>query len=224
MDRCTENDAQHQKTKSMNFNFTDNFQFDTRLKNKDQNIDLIDSTKLLGTVISNDLKWDMNTKEIVKKANSRMQLLRKCASFGPSVGDLQEIYVLFVRSILEQSATVWHSSISVENSSDLERVQKSALRIILGDRYPGYQQGLIRLGMETLKSRREMLCLNFAKKCVKNDKLKHMFPENPEDQNMKTRKYEKYKVQFANTGRCQKSPIIYMQKLLNEDHLQNKIK
>ena len=152
-----------------------------------------------------------------------MQLLRKAASFGPSLKDLKEIYVLFVRSILEQSATVWHSSMSEENTSDLERVQKSALKVILGDRYPGYQQALARLGIETLKSRREILCLNFAKKCVKNDKLKHMFPEKVDAHNMKMRKNENYEVQFANTGRLQKSPIIYMQKLLNEDYLQNKL-
>ena len=34
---------------------------------------------------------------------------------------------------------------------------------------------------------------------------------------MKSRDDEKYKVQFANTGRLQKSSIIYMQKLLNEN-------
>ena len=58
---------------------------------------------------------------------------------------------------------------------------------------------------------------------MKNDKLKHMFPEKVDAHNMKIRNNAKYEVQFANTGRLQKSPIIYMQKLLNEDNLQNKI-
>ena len=66
-----------------------------------------------------------------KKANARMQLLRKVASFDPPTEDLKDIYILFIRSILEQSATVWHSSITEENKSDLERIQKSAVRIIL---------------------------------------------------------------------------------------------
>ena len=78
----------------------------------------IDSTKLLGTVLSNDLKWDLNTANLVKKANARMQLLRKVASFGTPIEDLKDIYILFVRSLLEQSATVWHSSISTENDND----------------------------------------------------------------------------------------------------------
>ena len=44
-----------------------------------------------------------------------------------------------------------------------------------------------------------------------------MFPQNTNTHEMTTRKKEKFKVQFANTGRLQKSPLIYMQKLLNEE-------
>ena len=77
------------KTKTMIINFTENFQFTTRMKLKDENIEVIDSTKLLGTIISKDLKWDKNIAAIVKKANARMELLRKAASFGPPVEDLK---------------------------------------------------------------------------------------------------------------------------------------
>ena len=72
-----------------------------------------------------------------------------------------------------------------------------------------------------MKSRRETLCLNFAKKCVKDDKLKHMFPKNMKSHDMSKRNEETLVVQFANTGLLQKSPLIYMQKLLNEDELNN---
>jgi hypothetical protein len=188
------------KTKTMIFNFTDRFQFSTRLKLKGENIEVIDSTKLLGTVLSNDLKWDLNTANLVKKANARMQLLRKVASFGTPIEDLKDIYILFVRSLLEQSATVWHSSISTENDNDLERVQKSAVKIILDEKYTTHQQGLAKLGLETLASRRENLCLSFAKKCVKSEKMRHMFPKNIKSHNMNTRNEEEYVVQFANTG------------------------
>ena len=145
-----------------------------------------------------------------------MQLVRKGASFDIPVEDITNIYVLFVRSILEQSATVWHSSLTQENRDDLERVQKSAVKVILQEKYSTYQNGLAQLDMECLDSRREKLCLNFAKKCVKTDKVKHMFPINEKYHEMKTRHEEKYMVQFANTGRFKKSSIIYMQNLLNE--------
>ena len=150
------------------------------------------------------------------RANARMEILRKVAGFGASIEDLRTIYILFIRSILEQSATVWHSSLSQENINDLERVQKSAMKIILKNRFQGYQNALNRLKLKTLSERREELCLNFAIKCTNNSKLSSMFPRNEKNHQVETRKYEKYKVDFAYTRRLQNSSIIHMQKLLNE--------
>ena len=94
----------------------------------------------------------------MKKANARMELLRKVASFCDNLEDLKIIYILFIRSILEQSATVWHSSLSEENKSDLERVQKTALKIILDQRYKSYKNALNILDLESLNDRRKYLC------------------------------------------------------------------
>ena len=77
---------------------------------------------------ANDLKWDTNTHEIIKKANARMQLLRKIKSFNAALGDLKQIYIIFKRSLLEQSCTLWKSMLTEENIADLEGVQKCALR------------------------------------------------------------------------------------------------
>ena len=65
------------KTKAMIFNFSNTYKFTTRLKPKNKNIKTVKSTKLLGTLITDDLKRHDNTKHIVKKAWGRMQLLRK---------------------------------------------------------------------------------------------------------------------------------------------------
>ena len=174
------------KTKCMIFNFTEKHQFTTRLQVNNKPIDVIDSTRLLGTIITNDLCWDQNISSIVRKANARMELLRRVAGFGTPVDDLKTIYILFVRSILEQSATVWHSSLTQENAEDLERVQRSALKIMLNDKYVSYKRSLAQLGLETLSDRRETLCLNFALKCTKNEKLSHMFPLNKKNHDMET--------------------------------------
>ena len=65
--------------------------------------------------------------------------------------------------------------------------------------------------------RREELCLNFAIKCTQNSKLATMFPKNSRKYQIKTRNREIFKVDFAHTDILQKSSIIYMQKLLNEN-------
>ena len=130
--------------------------------------------------------------------------------------DLKNIYILFVRSQLEQSCVVWHSSLTEQQKSDLERVQKSALRIILGQKYENYKKALDVLNMDTLEDRREYLSLKFAKKCLVNEKMKHIFPLNEKVHQMNMRKVEKYRVQYSNTERLKNSAITYMQKLLNQ--------
>ena len=96
---------------------------------------MVEETKLLGVLVNNKLSWDSNTRYLVKRANSRMRLLHKLVEFDIPEDDLLNIYVLYVRSILEQSCQgqVWHSSLTLSNSSDFERVQKNALKIILQD-------------------------------------------------------------------------------------------
>ena len=49
---------------------------------------------------------------------------------------------------------------------DLERVQKSAVRIILNKPYENYYEALDQIDLESLADRREHLCLKFAKKNV----------------------------------------------------------
>ena len=203
------------KTKTMIFNYTDKYQFTTRLAMDNCPIEEIKSTKLLGTIITNDLRWDENCKYLIRKANMRMQLLHKVSSFGLSREEMKNIYILFIRSILEQSATVWHSSLSLQNREDLERVQKSAVRLILGNQFKGYKKALQILEMENLDDRRKNLCLRFAQKAAKHEKMRKMFPLKKKIFNMTTRHEEKYQVQHANTDRLRKSPIIYMQNLLN---------
>ena len=45
----------------------------------DKNVEVFDQTKLLGTVMKNNLQWEENTSFLVQKANKRMQLLPKNA-------------------------------------------------------------------------------------------------------------------------------------------------
>ena len=104
-----------------------------------------------------------------------------------------------------------------ENSEDLERVQKSALKIILQENYKSYELALETLDLESLKERREALCLQFAKKCIGHPKMKHMFTTNKKTHQMETRFPENFAVNHANTERLKNSPVIYMQRLLNQE-------
>ena len=149
-----------------------------------------------------------------------MQLLNRAANFITNINDLKSIYLTFVRSILEQSAVVWHSGLSNKNRKDLERVQKTGLKIILGNRFTTYKNGLKMLNLDTLDERRRKMCLKFAQNCLKNEKVKSMFPQKISKHKMQLRKTNKFEINKQRTKRYQQSAIPYMQELLN--NYQNK--
>ena len=210
------------KTKAMVFNFTDNFQFSTRIQLKNENIEFVNQMKILGTIINQNLSWDENCQHLIKKVNARMQLLRNVKSFGASHDEMVHLWTVFCRSVLEQSCAVWHSSLTQENEEDLERTQKSFCKLVLKENYISYDNALFKLNMETLKERRANLQLKFAVSGIKHDKLNDLLPANIKSHDMKTRNHEQFKVDFANTERLKKSSIISMQTQLNEDYRQNK--
>ena len=206
------------KPKNMIFNFSKNYQFSTVLKVNDSELDMVSETKLLGTVITDKLTWDRNSEELIKKGYKRMQLLNAAASFTNARNDLKDIYLTFIRSILEQSAVVWHSSLTQKNRKDLERVQKAAVRVIMGKSYISYKHGLKVLKLDTLERRREKLCLRFAQNCLKTEKVKNLFPLNNSKHKMNLRNKRKYKTNKQNTKRYKNSALPYMRKLLNNEH------
>ena len=159
------------KTKNMIFNFSKKHQFTTKLNVDNANIEMVSETALLGTVITDKLTWDKNTEELTKKGYKRMQLLNAAAAFTNNRQELKDIYLTFVRSIVEQSAVVWHSSLSVRNRKDLERILKARLRVIMGKDYSKYSNGLQYLKIDTLEKRREVFALDLQKNCLTNEKM-----------------------------------------------------
>ena len=139
------------------------------------------------------------------------------ANFTKETSDLKTIYITFIRPVLEQSAPVWHSSLTADNASDLERIQKAAVRLIMGSRHTDYVTSLRTLKLETLVERRENLCLNLVNRTKINHKMKYMFPLRKEMRSDIRRHTEKYHVKKTNTERFRKSAITYMQNLLNQE-------
>ena len=206
------------KTKNMIFNFTKNHQFTTKLSVNEIDLEVVQKTKLLGTVLTNNLSWNRNTEELVKKSFKRMHLLFKISSFTKSREDLKAIYLTYIRSVAEQSAVVWHSSLTEKNRKQLERIQKAAVKVILGKSYTTYKDALKELNLDSLNDRRKKLCLRFAKNTLKNEKVRDMFSANKSKHQMITRKHKKFHEKISTTNRYKKSAIPYMTRLLNEEN------
>ena len=129
---------------------------------------------------------------------------------------MKEIYILYIRSVLEFNCQVWHFSLAEDDRMHIERVQKVACRLILQAEYDGYEKALKTLQLESLDSRRSSLCLRFAKKCSMNPKSSSMFPAKP-NSGYRLRKPDKFYVQPARTSRLKNSAIPQMQRLLNSN-------
>ena len=199
------------KTNNIIFNFTKNSQFSTDIKLNGEIVETVTEAKLLGTIITNDLSW-----KIVRDGHMRMQFLHKSPKFTNNVKDLKQIYISQVRTKLEQSALVWHNGLTKRNENDIERIQKSALRVILKHNYTGYQNALVTLGMQSLRDRREELCLRFAKSCLKIEKFQKYFPMNSKLHTMPTRYCEKYALGKKLSERYARSALPSMIRLLND--------
>ena len=169
-------------------------------------------------MINKRLEWSQNCKELVKKVNKRMVFLRKILSFGANRSEMVHLWKTYCRSVLEQSAVLWQGALTEQDTATLERTQKTFTKLILRRKYESYQKSLLILDLPTLDKRRNYLCLNFAKRCIQNGKMSHLFPLNNRNKGYAIRRKLKYKIQFANTERYRKSPVIHMQRLLNEDN------
>ena len=84
-----------------------------------------------------------------------MWAISKLKRVGLSHQDLKYFYTIKLRTVLESSAVVYHSMLTQEDSSNIERVQKAVVRIIMGPRYISYERALKYLSLEPPYKRRE---------------------------------------------------------------------
>ena len=174
---AVENDMKLNTAKSqfILFNPTKNYDFIPEFEVEGNPLGTVEELKLLGVVISNNLKWRSNTDSITKKAFERLWMIRRLKKNGANLTDLIDVYCKQVRSILEFAVPVWNNAITNEEIADIERVQKTFLQIALGKNYIGYTEALNKTEMETLEARRTQLCKKFATKAAKHPKHKHWF-------------------------------------------------
>ena len=90
-----------EKCKFMLFNPTTNYDFIPELEAEGKSIETVEKMKLLGLVITHDLKWRANTEEMVKKAYNRLWIIKRLKAHGASLEDLLDVYMKQIRSILE---------------------------------------------------------------------------------------------------------------------------
>ena len=85
----------------------------------------METYKYLGLWLDNKLDWTSNTKQLYKKAQSRMYFLRRLRSFNICRKLLRMFYQSVVASVLSYAVVCWGGSTS---KSDLYRLEKLVKR------------------------------------------------------------------------------------------------
>ena len=124
----------------MVFNMTKNWQFPPEMGFEGHNnLECVRKAKILGITISDDLRWNYNSKYIVDKAMGRVWILRRMKNLGLTNDVIYDVYIKEIRSILEFGVPVWNGGLSEENSNDIEKVQKIVFKILLMNKYSRYE-------------------------------------------------------------------------------------
>ena len=165
------------KTKLLICNFSDSNQFQTLLTipGASNNIELCFQTKILGYWLTSDVKPDKHVAHVLRIAYSRLWAISRLKSAKVSDDDILLFYTMKIRSVLEYAAPVFSSMLTLQQSSDIERIQKIVLKIILGQRYNEYDKACHLLSISTFESRRKQLSLRFALACLKSPQHRHLF-------------------------------------------------
>ena len=198
------------KSKVMLFNKSRKWDFPPELSFSDRtNLEYVSKMKLVGVVLSDDLRWSKNTQYICDKAMQKMWTLRRMKKLGLEEDIILDVYIKEIRSILEMAVPVWHSGLTVKQTRDIERVQKNALFIILAENYHDYDVACAILSVEPLFTRRESLCMKFAVKDLKKEST--LFTKSEVNIRNKKPVIEPN----CNTKRFRQSSIPYLSRLLN---------
>ena len=143
------------KTKEMRVNFSFSSPSYPPIMIDNQTVNIVKHAKLLGVIVSNDLKWILHVNAICKKASKRLYALRLLRRNALPDSVLVKVYCTCVRPILEYACQVWHNNLPVYLSNQIEQIQKRALRMI----FPSltYDQAMLTAN-PSLHDRRSTLC------------------------------------------------------------------
>ena len=180
----------------------------------DENLlDVVETVKLVGVILSSDLKWDKNVNYMCQKAQKRLWSLRRIKDLSGSIDDLLTVFTLQIRVLLETAVGAWNGALTLKNIKQMERIQISAAKIMLGEKFRSYKSALKILNLNTLEDRRKQLCLSFARKASRNKKNKPWFKQPAR----RSRGTPPYFIPATRTAALRKSPLFYLAQLLNEN-------
>ncbi|XP_075916900.1 uncharacterized protein LOC116937546 isoform X1 [Petromyzon marinus] len=125
---CSQNNLELNalKTVEMVVDFRKNTAPLTPITLLDSPVKIVESFRFLGTILSRDLKWELNISSLTKKAQQRMYFLRQLKKFNLPKTMMVQFYTAIIESILTSSITVWYAAATAKDKSRLQRIIHTA--------------------------------------------------------------------------------------------------
>jgi hypothetical protein len=143
-----------------------------------QNLEVVYEQKLVGMVISSDMRWDSHVAYTIKRVNSKIWELARFKRLGAARDKMVTYYTLKIRSILMFGAACYHSALTLKLRRRLEQQQKKCLKIILGSQYKNYENARNITQLPELEALREETCFKWAVKAQSSPQHSHLFNVN----------------------------------------------
>ena len=126
-------------------------------------IDRVNTHKHLGLILTSNLDFSSQVKEVCLKANRKLSVLRSVKMLSRQTLDV--LYKLTVRSVIDYALPVYYKSLKQTDLGRLENIQYRAGKIVTGALHYSSKEKLNQeLGWETIVERGNMLSLNIFHK------------------------------------------------------------
>jgi hypothetical protein len=170
--------------------------------------------RILGIIVQDDLRWQAQCEEMVRRATSCTWAIRRMRAMGVPQHTLVEYWKSEGRVLLEYGCPVWHSGLTAAQSHSLDRAQRVAMAAITGRWEPSHTRQLDELGLDRLSLRRIRLCERFAKRTATSSRHMDMFI--PIETLQRTAKHsKKFRECATRTQNYYNSALPYLTRLLN---------
>ena len=171
--------------------------------------------KILGFHFGNQPTVDKHIEVMLSKARKRLWIIRNLKNAKASNEDLKGCFCAFIRPIFDYCACVYHSMMNANMEQKLEKIQKSALKMIYG--FDKSKEQLYSLsGLPTLKERRDQLFERFCMKLYSNPRFKEEWLEERTFTGPNLRRQRILIEKPSRTNRLYKCPIYAIRRKLND--------
>ncbi len=178
-------------------------------KDNDKEIEIVESSKLLGLTITNNLTWHAHIKEVIKKASKTLYFLVQLKRAKIPVEDLVLFHTSCVRSVMYYAIPAFYHALPQYLKNELIRVEKRAMSIV--NPQMDYSATGEVLNIRPIQEHHNFLCKNLFDKVLKdsNHKLNVFLPKK-HNSHHELRNGHNFDISHFSTNRTRNSFIFAM--------------